>query len=59
VKYAIVSARYRGELFPSAVRGDPTRATREKGHRFMEEAAKELLELISQLEKGEIPMTKG
>ena len=58
VKYAIVSARYRGELFPSAVRGDPTRATREKGHRFMEEAAKELLELISQLEKGEIPMTK-
>jgi len=58
VKYAIVSARYRGELFPSAVRGDPTRATREKGHRFMEEAAKELLELISQLEKGQIPMTR-
>lgn len=58
-KYAIVSGRYRGELFPSAVRGDPRKATREKGNRFMEEAARELLELIAQLEKGELPLMKG
>lgn len=58
-RYAIVSGRYRGELFPSAVRGNPARATREKGQRFMEEAARELLELIAQLEKGELPIAKG
>jgi creatinine amidohydrolase len=57
-KYAIVSGRYRAELFPSAIRGDPTKATREKGNRFMEEAARELLELIAQLEKGELPLMK-
>lgn len=58
MRYTIVSARYREDLFPSAVRGDPTRATPEKGKRIMERAGEELVELIAQLEKGELPLKK-
>lgn len=58
MRYTIVSARYREEMFPSAVRGDPTRATPEKGKRIMERAGEELVELIAQLEKGELPLKK-
>jgi creatinine amidohydrolase len=54
-RYKIVSAAYREELYPSALYGDPSKAHAEKGRLIMEEAETELIQLINQLEKGELP----
>ncbi|MHA1934458.1 MAG: creatininase family protein [Candidatus Thorarchaeota archaeon] len=56
-RYKIVSAAYREELYPSALYGDPSKAHAEKGRLIMEEAEDELIQLINQLEKGELPFT--
>ncbi|NHI83661.1 MAG: creatininase family protein [Candidatus Thorarchaeota archaeon] len=57
-KYRIVSAGYREELYPAAILGDPTLASEEKGRLIIEQAETELVELISQLERGEVPLEK-
>lgn len=58
-KYRIVSAGYREELYPAAILGDPTLASEEKGRLILEQAEVDLIELISQLERGEVPIEKG
>lgn len=54
-KYKVVSGSYRRELIPKATFGDPTKASKEKGKLMMEQACDEIIELVSQLEKGTIP----
>jgi len=58
-KFTIISGTYRGELLPSAMYGDPRKASEEKGKLIMEQAEEELLELITQLGKGILPVKKG
>ena len=55
-KFTIISGTYRGELLPSAMYGDPRKATEEKGKLIMEKAEEELIELITQLENGKLPV---
>ncbi|MDF1538145.1 MAG: creatininase family protein [Candidatus Thorarchaeota archaeon] len=54
-KFRVVSGTYRRELIPRATFGDPTRASKEKGKLIMEQACDEIVELVNQLEKGNIP----
>ncbi len=55
-RYTVVSAAYREELYPSAVYGDPRTASPEKGHTIMEQAEEELVTLINELERGQLPI---
>lgn len=55
MEYMVISASYRRELYPSAVYGDPTSATPEKGEAIIDEAIQDLIDLIEKLEKGELP----
>jgi creatinine amidohydrolase len=55
-KYSIISGAYREEIYPSAIMGDPRSASEEKGKAIMEEAIDDLVKLIEQLERGELPM---
>ncbi len=55
-KYRIVSGQYRKELVPNAIYGDPRKATKEKGKLIMEQAADDLIKLILDLEKGNLPL---
>ena len=48
-KFDIISGRYREELLPSAMYGDPRKASEEKGRLIMEQAEEELIELINNL----------
>ena len=57
-KFTIISGMLREELLPSAMHGDPRKATAEKGRLIFEQAEEELIALINQLEKGELPITK-
>jgi creatinine amidohydrolase len=57
-KFEIISGTYRDELLPAAMYGDPRKATEEKGRLIMEQAEEEIIELISQLERGKIPLEK-
>jgi creatinine amidohydrolase len=57
-KFEIISGTYRDELMPAAVYGDPRKASEEKGRLIMEQAEEEILELINQLERGELPVAK-
>jgi creatinine amidohydrolase len=57
-RFTIVSGAYRKDLLPSAVYGDPRKASEEKGKVIMEQAEKELVELINQLEQGQLPVEK-
>ena len=57
-KFTIVSGNYREELLPSAMYGDPRKATEEKGQLIMEQAEEELIELINELERGNLPITR-
>ncbi len=57
-KFTIVSGNYREELLPSAMYGDPRKATEEKGRLIMEQAEEELIELINELELGNLPITR-
>lgn len=56
MEYRIVSASYRQELYPSAVHGDPSSATAEKGGAIMKAAVQDLVDLIENLEKGRLPI---
>ena len=55
-KFTIISGTYRSELLPSAMYGDPTKASEDKGNLIMEQAEEELIELIAQLERGQLPL---
>jgi creatinine amidohydrolase len=57
-KFTIISGTYRAELLPEATYGDPRKATEEKGKLIMGQAEQELIELINQLEKGQLPVEK-
>ena len=57
-KYEIISGSYREELLPSAMYGDPRKATAEKGRLIMEQAEEELIELVNELERGKLPLTR-
>ncbi len=57
-KYRIISGVYREELMPSAIYGNPKAANEEKGKAIIEDAINELIELIEQLEKGELPIVR-
>jgi creatinine amidohydrolase len=57
-QYTIISGMYREELLPSAMHGDPRKASGDKGRLIMEQAEEELIALINQLERGEIPIKK-
>lgn len=57
-EFTIISGMSREELLPSAMYGDPRKATAEKGKLIMEQAEEELIKLINQLEKGQLPITK-
>ncbi|MFW9958395.1 MAG: creatininase family protein [Candidatus Odinarchaeota archaeon] len=57
-RFTIISGTSREELLPSAMYGDPRKATPEKGRLIMEQAEEELISLVNQLEKGELPITK-
>ena len=57
-KYNIISGAYREEIYPSAIMGDPKTASDEKGKAIIEEAIDELIQLIEQLERGELPMER-
>ena len=54
-RFRIVSAQYRKDLYPSALYGDPRKATVDKGRLIMEQAEEELIELVNQVEKGKLP----
>jgi len=56
-RFSIISGRYRNELLPLAMYGDPRKASSEKGKQIMEQAEEELIELISQLQQGKLPVT--
>ncbi len=58
-RFTIISGMLREELLPSGVYGDPRLATAEKGRLIFEQAEEEMIGLINQLEKGELPITKG
>ncbi|MBD3406719.1 MAG: creatininase family protein [Candidatus Lokiarchaeota archaeon] len=55
-KYRIVSARYREDLLPNAIYGNPLDASADKGRIIIEEAIEELMELVGQLERGKLPL---
>jgi creatinine amidohydrolase len=57
-KFDIISGTYRDELLPSAMYGDPRKATEEKGRLIIEQAEEELIELVNQLESGNLPLTR-
>ncbi len=57
-RFTIISGMLREELLPSAMHGDPRKATAEKGRLIFEQAEEELIALINQLEKGELPISK-
>ena len=57
-KFTIISGSYRDELLPSAMYGDPRKATSEKGRLIMEQAEEELIELINQLQQGKLPIIR-
>ncbi|MCJ7817793.1 MAG: creatininase family protein, partial [Candidatus Thorarchaeota archaeon] len=57
-KFDIISGSYRDELLPSAMYGDPRKATPEKGRLIMEQAEEELIKLINELERGNLPLTR-
>jgi creatinine amidohydrolase len=57
-RFTIISGMYREELLPSAMYGDPRKASGEKGKLIMEQAEEELIQLIKELEKGELPFKK-
>lgn len=57
-KFRIISGVYREDLLPSAMHGDPRKATSEKGRLIMEQAEEELVALIRQLEQGKLPIEK-
>ncbi|TFH00028.1 creatininase family protein [Candidatus Thorarchaeota archaeon] len=57
-KFDIISGSYRDELLPSAMYGDPRKATPEKGRLIMDQAEEELIELINELERGQLPLTR-
>ncbi|MFW9909325.1 MAG: creatininase family protein [Candidatus Thorarchaeota archaeon] len=57
-RFRVVSGSQRRELIPDATYGDPTKASMEKGKLIMEQAAEEFIELIQQLEKGDLPFVK-
>ena len=57
-KFTIISGMSREELLPSAMYGDPRKATPEKGKLIMEQAEEELIKLVQQLEKGELPISR-
>ncbi len=57
-KFTIISGSYRDELLPSAMYGDPRKATSEKGRLIMEQAEEELIELINQLQQGKLPLIR-
>ncbi|MHA1575963.1 MAG: creatininase family protein [Candidatus Thorarchaeota archaeon] len=54
-RFKLVSAQYRKDLYPSALFGDPRKASADKGKLIMEQAEEELIELINQVEKGKLP----
>jgi creatinine amidohydrolase len=58
-RFEIISGSYRDELLPAAMYGDPRKATEDKGRLIMEQAEKEIIELINQLERGELPVEKN
>jgi len=57
-QFKVISGRYRKELNPSAVFGDPRKASADKGRLILEKAEEELVQLIRELEHGDIPMQK-
>jgi creatinine amidohydrolase len=57
-RFEIISGTYRDELFPSAMYGDPRKASEEKGRLIVEQAEEEIIKLITQLERGELPVKK-
>jgi creatinine amidohydrolase len=57
-KFEIIAGSYREELLPLAMYGDPRKATEEKGRLIMEQAEEELITLINNLERGNLPMHK-
>jgi creatinine amidohydrolase len=57
-KFDIISGSYRDELLPSAMYGDPRKATSEKGRLIMEQAEEELIALIKNLQRGKLPLVK-
>jgi creatinine amidohydrolase len=57
-KFDIISGSYREELLPSAMYGDPRKASEEKGRLIMEQAEEELIALVNDLEQGKLPLTK-
>jgi creatinine amidohydrolase/Fe(II)-dependent formamide hydrolase-like protein len=57
-KFRVISGLYREEIAPSAMHGDPRPANEEKGKAMMDEAVEELISLIQQLEKGELPIER-
>jgi len=57
-RFEIISGSYREELLPSAMYGDPRKATEDKGRKIMEQTEEEIIELIQQLELGKLPLEK-
>ena len=57
-RFEIISGTYREQLLPSAMYGDPRKATEDKGRLIMEQAEEEIIELIKQMERGELPVEK-
>jgi creatinine amidohydrolase len=57
-RFEIISGTFREEIFPSAIYGNPLKATEEKGRLIMEQAEEEVTKLINQLERGELPIEK-
>jgi creatinine amidohydrolase len=55
-EFTIISGTYREDLLPSAMYGDPRKASEEKGRRIMEQAEEELVQLVKKMERGELPI---
>jgi len=57
-RFEIISGTFREELLPSAMKGDPRKASEDKGRLIMEQAEENVINLIKQLERGELPIEK-
>ncbi|MFW9793086.1 MAG: creatininase family protein [Candidatus Thorarchaeota archaeon] len=58
-RFEIISGTFREELLPSAMYGDPKKASEDKGRLIMEQAEEEIIKLVKQLEQGKLPIKKS
>ncbi|MEM2141848.1 MAG: creatininase family protein [Candidatus Thorarchaeota archaeon] len=59
MRYRVISAEHRNDLYRYAASGDPGKANPEKGKRILESAEDELVHLVEDLERDLLPVERG